>query len=163
MALSVPTTDELLAFMHETEWDSSEEEFAAVELQQAADLMHIATGLTDDPADETAQRILKYGILEMAFALHARAPDREAMYSPFSSERIGSYSYSKAQAAVNEGILTNIPSFDAAVRYFLGLADLEGAGSVHYATEAVFERSDDGPFLKSTYPASEDLHDAFGR
>lgn len=87
-------------------------------IQMAADLFTMATGVTDQPTDPMQQRIIKYAILEMAWALTVRHEDMEAIFSPFSGERIGSYSYTKAINAVATGSKTGVPMFDRAVAYF---------------------------------------------
>lgn len=118
MALTVPDTDTLLVVMRRTSYDNTEEEeFAELCLQQATDLMYIGTGLSEDPVDEADLRIMTSGILEMSYALLSGSEDREARYSPFTSERIGSYSYSKAAQAVMAAENTGVPLFDIAVRH----------------------------------------------
>src|SRR4051812_8485533 len=78
----------------------------------------IATGVKDQPADETDVRIMNMGVMAMAQALAAQQPDRAREYSKFSSERLGSYSYQKAAAQVAKGLETGIDLFDWAVRWF---------------------------------------------
>ena len=43
-----------------------------------------------------------------------------SFYSPFQSERLGSYCYSKMAQAVEDKGLTGVPAFDQAVKYFAG-------------------------------------------
>jgi hypothetical protein len=90
-------------------------------LQHAADLFVIATGITDQPTDLMEQRLVKQAILDMAWFLQDDHENFEAKTSPFSSERIGSYSYVKAQA--QKKLETGVPGFDMAVDYFKGLED----------------------------------------
>ena len=121
MALTVPTEDALLRHMHRTEdeeFTDDESDWAADVLQQATDMMAMAAPLTDDPTDELTLRVVTLGILAMSYALWVRTGDREAMYAPFQSERIGSYSYSKAQIAqaAASGLPTGIAEFDIAVQ-----------------------------------------------
>lgn len=156
MALTPPTVEDLVAHAHVSDvTELTEEEAYAVDaLQHATDLMQVATGVSEDPEDAMALRILRRGILEMALAILVRAPDREALYSPFSSERIGSYSYQKAQQAVQEQAGTGVGDFDFAVAYFQGLAEAEGLGEVWHSGETVFERKPYYPELKTAadYP-----------
>jgi hypothetical protein len=124
--------------MRETAYDSdADEEFAEIVLQQATDLFFIATELEEDPTDETSLRIMNMGITELAYALFVQSEDKAAMYSPFSSERIGSYSYSKVANALMKAEMTGIPMFDLAVQYFRGGAD-GGDGVITMRAEDVF-------------------------
>ena len=138
MTLTPPDTDDLLVVMRETAYDDdAAEEYAELVLQQATDLFHIATSMDEDPTDETALRIMNMGITELAFALFVQSDDKSSMYSAFTSERIGSYSYSKAANAVMKAEATGIPMFDLAVQYFRGGAD-GGDGIITLRTEDVF-------------------------
>jgi hypothetical protein len=139
VALTPPDTDQFLEFMMRDSWAEVEyipgtatqkEERAEYMLQQATDLFYMATGLTEDPEDETHLRIVEQGIMSMAHALVVRAEDRDAEYAPFSSETIGSYSYSKAAGDVQARQSTGIAGFDAAVLFFNGInPDAMGAES----------------------------------
>lgn len=100
MALTPPTILELEAFRHEAFTDGSPEEtWAADALQQATDALWVATGLEEYPADSRASRIARYAIMDLALWLLAQADHRDEINSPFSGERIGSYSYQKMQQA----------------------------------------------------------------
>lgn len=100
MALTPPTIVELEAFRHEEFVDgSSEETWAADALQQATDALWLTTGLEDYPGDPRAARIARYAIMDLALWLLAQAEHRDEINSPFSGERIGSYSYTKMQQA----------------------------------------------------------------
>jgi hypothetical protein len=135
--LTPPSTDDLLIHMRRTDpFDTNEEEWAEDSLQRATDLAQIATGVEDDPTDELAARIMQVGVLAMGHAIFVSSLDRDELYSPFSSERIGSYSYSKAQQAVSASAATGVPEFDQMVRYFAGLETESPAIGV--TSEAVF-------------------------
>lgn len=98
-----PTIGELRTFRQALFLD--EEQFATAEftLRQATDAVWQHTQITEYPADPQLSRILKYAILELATWLQTQAENRDEINSPFSSERIGSYSYSKvAQAAKSQ-------------------------------------------------------------
>jgi len=101
-----------------TTFDDDEYLVAEIMIQMATDLFWMATGLDADPTDEREARIVRYGILDMAWYLGTSMEDRDASFSPFSSERIGSYSYSKAQSAVSLEGKTGVPLFDIAVAFW---------------------------------------------
>ena len=111
MALTLPNPEDLQAYIN----GLTEEEA----IQQAMDLFVLATGL-DATSSPTEDRIVRLAVLDMAWAIRERHEDREAEFSPFNSERIGSYSYSKAAKAITSGQSTGVPNFDMAVSYFLG-------------------------------------------
>jgi len=56
-----------------------------------------------------------FAIISMADAIHLSAPYQAAKASPFNSESIGSYSYSKVAQAAQKGLETGIMWFDMAV------------------------------------------------
>jgi len=137
VALTVPDTDDLLIIMRRTAYDDTrEEEFAELCLQQATDLMYVATGLNEDPVEETDFRIMTSGLLEMGYALLSGSDDRESRYSPFSSERIGSYSYSKAAQSIWAAEATGVPLFDIAVKHLR--ANSVDSPTVALRSEAVY-------------------------
>lgn len=149
MALTVPTAAALLEHMQQTEFDPTlQEDWIADILQQATDLMFIATGLTGDPTDPQMLRIIDTGILAMAYALLIQSPDRPAIYSPFTSEHIGSYSYTRAMAQltsqVGSGQPTGVGWFDMAVRFFNSKAgDTFFSEDVFGMPYPVYERRND--------------------
>jgi len=139
--LTVPDSDALLLHMRRTEpFSAVEEDWVDDVLQRASDLMEVASDVHEDPDDGLGSRLLTVGVLAMAHALFSTGgTDREALYSPFSSERLGSYSYSKASAAVSTGVDTGVPEFDQAVTYFGALVGTDG-DSIQFAvtSEVVF-------------------------
>lgn len=132
MALDLPTPAEL-DVLEQPELDEQ------TAIQMAADLFVMATGVTDTPTDEVGVRMVKNAILEMAWALRTRHGDMEASFSPFSGERIGSYSYQKASNAIlrkgTTQIKTDVPFFDSAVAYFNQRGRLKG---INVTSEWVF-------------------------
>ena len=72
----------------------------------------------------------------MAWQIGTSLEDRDAMFSPFSSERIGSYSYSKMAQAVSKGVKTGVPFFDIAVDY-LSQFSTESGGVILSDSECV--------------------------
>jgi len=79
---------------------------------------------------------MKAGIMDMAWYLDIQAENKDELYTPFSSERIGSYSYSKIAQSVSRKESTGVGLFDAAVSVLktddLALASL--------TSEEVFEQ-----------------------
>jgi hypothetical protein len=137
----VPDADDLLLHMRwEDAFTGKEPDWADDSLQRATDLMQVATGLEEDPEDELALRLMTTGILAQAHAIFITGgPDREALYSPYSSERLGSYSYSKAQQAVVAGLPTGVPEFDFAVNY-LTQGDEDNPGPISASAEHVWRQ-----------------------
>jgi hypothetical protein len=64
-------------------------------LIQAAFLMGLATGWTETPTDEPCATLFHNGILDMARWIALTQDYVPALASPYQSETIGSYSYSK--------------------------------------------------------------------
>ncbi len=99
MALTPPTVEELGTFRREDFAAGDETTYAGSVLAQATDAVWMTTGLEEYPSDERAARITRYAIMQFALWLMAQDEHRDEINSPFSSERIGSYSYSKMQQA----------------------------------------------------------------
>jgi hypothetical protein len=127
--LTPPDTSELQFHMRQSQAFTGQEAlYAEDSLQRATDLMEVAIDVPEDPEDELAYRIMTTGILSMAHAIYVvSGEDSTALYAPFQSERLGSYSYSKLAQSVSDRAATGIPGFDQAVRYFQTLATANGA------------------------------------
>jgi hypothetical protein len=82
---------------------------------QALLLFKIATGLDSMPDGETNEELANMGLLAMTDKLYLANQYRESQASPFSSESIGSYSYSKAARQAAAGEDTGVMWFDLAV------------------------------------------------
>lgn len=84
---------------------------------QATLLYRVGTNRVDMPGgpDDTMNELVRLGILFMADAIYLAQPYHEILASPFNSETIGSYSYSKAAGAVSQGLPTGVSWFDLAV------------------------------------------------
>ena len=140
--LTPPDTAELQFHMRQSQAFTGQEAlYAEDSLQRATDLMEIATGVHEDPEDELAYRVMQNGILSMGHAIYVvSGEDASALYTPFQSERLGSYSYSKMQQAVATRSETGIPGFDQAVAYFQNLATANGDDSSPFGitSEKVF-------------------------
>jgi len=85
-------------------------------LAQAVLLFQIGTclGENDWPDDPTKAMLAQMAILAMADAIYLSQPFQATLANPFSSETIGSYSYSKVSGAILSGIPTGVSWFDLA-------------------------------------------------
>ena len=120
MALTPPAIDQLETFKQET-FDPAEYPAIEEHLQAATDLMELATGIHEDFLANTLEyRVMLRGILDAAWYIGTALEDRDALFSPFSTERIGSYSYSKVANAAAMRVDAGIPFFDLAVKFFSG-------------------------------------------
>lgn len=114
-------------------------------IPQALLLFKIGTCIVD-PAVLTVddQLLVDFAILAMADAIHLSAPYQAAMASPFNSETIGSYSYSKTAKAVQDGVETGIMWFDMAVSRLSQCDKVNGSfarGGVEvYENDGVFQQ-----------------------
>jgi hypothetical protein len=73
--------------------------FADTALAQATLLFQVVTSLTEFPTDEIGAQLATNAILEMAYRFILEQPYAITAASPFQSETIGSYSYSKSGTA----------------------------------------------------------------
>ena len=89
--------------------------FATEALKQATLLFKIGTCLSAWPDDEIEAEMARYAVLSMADAIYWAQPWQKVLRSPFNSETIGSYSYSKLSTAVSAGLPTGVSWFDLAV------------------------------------------------
>jgi hypothetical protein len=121
MMLVPPTIGELSSFSGRSSVTFSE--YADEALAQATLLFYLATDLEEYPENPQLLRLAKNGILSMADKIYLSQPYQEASASPFQSETIGSYSYSRITAAVKKGDATGVMWFDLAVN------KLKGGGS----------------------------------
>lgn len=87
-------------------------------IPQAVLLFKMATCIEDfEQLSEDNQNLVKFAIMAMVDDIALKAPFQAALASPFNSESIGSYSYSKsAAAAIKNGTETGVFWFDMAVR-----------------------------------------------
>jgi hypothetical protein len=121
MALASPTVADLATFTGRE--SNTFGDFASEALAQATLLLYLSTDLTGYPEDPDLAMLAKYGILDMADKIYLSQPYKTATISPFQSETIGSYSYSKMTQAVKKGDATGVAWFDLAV------SKLKGGGS----------------------------------
>jgi hypothetical protein len=113
MSIAPPQVAELATFTGRS--SSSFGDYATEALTQATLLLVLATGLSDYPTDPNMAQLAKYGILDMADSIYLSQPYKETTSSPFQSESIGSYSYSKMTKSVKRGQSTGVTWFDLAV------------------------------------------------
>lgn len=85
-------------------------------IKQATLLFKIGTCLAAFPDDPISAEIAENAILAMADAINGVQPFQKVLRTPFSSETIGSYSYSKLSSAVSAGLPTGVSWFDVAVQ-----------------------------------------------
>lgn len=89
--------------------------YADTALSQALLLFKIGTCLAQFPDDPIKGELAKNAILAMADSIFLAQRYQAAAASPFNSETIGSYSYSKTASAVSSGKPTGIMWFDLAI------------------------------------------------
>lgn len=146
MALTLPDPEELDQFTQGAT-DIFDEDAKLQALQQAGDLIYVATRVTTDPTDEYVLRILGYGLMDMAFKILITKENQTEIYSPYSGETIGSYSYQKqALSQIQQGLATGVEWFDIAVKLLIGETDSATVSvtSEHVFTEPYCESNLDG-------------------
>lgn len=96
-------------------------------IPQALLLFKMGTCLAspDDLTDDQKQ-LVDFAIMSMADAIHLSQPYQTALASPFNSESIGSYSYSKVAKKTVAGEATGIEWFDLAVDKLSVCDDMAG-------------------------------------
>lgn len=119
MSFTAPTNEFVASFLGVAEDDLADAYPYMVEaLGQANLLLEIGTGVSEDPEDATVLMTVRYGIAQMAEALDALRGVRTVAVMPFSSERIGNYTYMIGEFArkAASGIPSGIMWFDLAVK-----------------------------------------------
>lgn len=137
------------------EVDEFDEEYANTHIAQASILLRIATCLNEPPSDPFKLELWKNAVLDMALKLDITSKYRSAKYSPFSSETIGSYSYSIALTKIKEGADTGAMWFDLAVIQ-LGVCDVMGNTGAH-SSGGIEVMEHDGTFVQGSMPGNERL------
>lgn len=139
-----PTPDDLALFWGDeapTE-DPNWATMATARLTEAADLFFLVTGLSDVPTtDPRLERLINYAIMDMATKLFERDPSEAN--SPYTSERIGSYSYTLKQTAMSGVGTTGVFWWDLVIEA-LATGNLAGALALVIDGEEVFSR----PFVQ---------------
>lgn len=90
--------------------------FVGQAIKQSTLLFLIGTNRSDAPTFGAELELMKLGILHMADAIYLSQPFAEELATPFQSENIGSYSYTKMAGAVMHGLPTGVSWFDLAVQ-----------------------------------------------
>lgn len=114
--LTAPTTADLAAFTGRPEAGLGA--FAPAALDQAALLFSITTALSEYPTEPDKATLARYAIMELADRLLLEQPHAQTMASPFASETILSYTYTKATKVakkVEDGLPTGLRWWDLAV------------------------------------------------
>lgn len=125
-------------------------------IPQAILLFKIGTCLADpSQLTEDEQQLVDFAIISMADAIHLSAPYQRAMASPFNSESIGSYSYSKTAKAVQNGQETGIMWFDMAISS-LSVCDSQGSGGGSFQRGGIEVFENDGLFIAGRLPGNID-------
>lgn len=109
--------------------------YAEEAIEQATLLFKKATCLASFPTNEDDAKIATKAIYQLADALSLAQPYQEALATPFSSESIGSYSYSKLVNSITRSEKTNLLWFDLAVES-LGVCGFMGGASSMGGIEA---------------------------
>lgn len=124
MAYYPPFTVDQLAGFSGRAVETYVSEVVATALDQATLLFKLGTCLKEFPEDPDEAKLAQYAIIAMADHLVLQQKYQEALASPFSSETLGSYSYSKQAAEmVMAGTPTGVMWFDLAVSR-LGVCDV---------------------------------------
>jgi hypothetical protein len=114
--LPVPTTAELSAFSGRPV--ATYGAFAGAALEQATLMFTVRTKLTAYPDDPDLAKLAKFAIFELADRLFLEQPYAEYLASPFQSESIMSYNYSRSTATalkVQQGSKTGLFWWDLAI------------------------------------------------
>lgn len=123
-------------------------DYADTAISQALLLFKIGTCLAALPEDETKQELAVMGVMAMADSIYLAQEFQKQAASPFSSESIGSYSYSKAARAVAGGAATGIMWFDLAVSQLGQCVQSDGiptgGGIQVFETDGVFAQGKNG-------------------
>jgi hypothetical protein len=133
--------------------------FAGTALTQAVLLFNIASCLRDWPDDPVFQDLAKMGVLAYADYIVLSQPYQGATASPFNSESLGSYSYSKSVAAASRGEATGVMWFDLAVSR-LGVCDIAN-GVPEFGGLEVFEH--DADFVPGSFEGTARMLSAADR
>ncbi len=146
--LTAPTITELAEFTGRTE-DSFEARVTGA-LTQAALLFTLRTELTAYPDDADLVLLAKNAIMEMADKIYWEQKYAAARAKPFTSETIGTYSYSKgsAPAKAQAGLKTGLLWWDLAMEKLGADESLIDHGSIQTVQPDLYQAVDTGePYL----------------
>lgn len=125
----------------ESEYDDA---VAAQVIREAILLFKIGTCLTELPTSPLQREIAMTAIHAMADAFEAEKRNAEQLQSPFQSESIGSYNYSKISGLIYSGVPTGIGWFDIAIQQLSVCGrngtsgDLAGGGVIMFEDQGTF-------------------------
>ena len=109
------------------------QQYTAQAVKQTILWFKVATCLEEFPDSGTDREVAEMALLQMANMLIDLQEHAAALNTPFQSESLGSYSYSKIAGAISSGMPTGVHWFDTAVDRLsqcslVGLADGGSAG-----------------------------------
>lgn len=123
-------------------------------IPQALLLFKIGTCLASpDALSDDGKQLVDFAIVSMADAIHLSAPYQTALASPFNSESIGSYSYSKTARAIQQGKETGVTWFDIAIGQLSVCDDINGS----FAQGGIEVFENDGVFRQGLHRDNVDL------
>lgn len=118
------TISDLSGFSGRPDTDYTNPSYVPTALAQATLLFKLGTCLSQYPEDPIYSELAMNAVLAMAEAIYNVQGFQKVLSNPFSSETIGSYSYSKVAGAVANGLPTGVSWFDLAVST-MGVCDLD--------------------------------------
>ncbi len=161
MSYPAPTVAALAAFSGRDA--ASFTPHAASLLEQAALAFQFATGLTEVPTDPDKAKLAGYAIMELADKMYLSSAYASSAASPFQSETIGSYTYSKGAQnttldRASKGIKLGLFWWDLAIAE-LGLPGIAGSvagGSIKVWEDEIGVDSEGNKGIVT--PADEEQH-----
>lgn len=149
LAELTPTPEELADFKMLDSVDDlgAPEQAVAAHLRMATAMFILASGIETAPDwNSPIGTLIKSGILDMTWYIGTSMESRDESFSPFSSERIGSYSYSIASKKAISGEDTGVPFFDMALQWFKGqISESEADQIFGLSSEHVFSQPYSAP------------------
>jgi hypothetical protein len=142
--LTAPTIVELADFLGRTESSFAPRVTAA--LSQAALLFSLRTELSEYPTSDDQAQLARNAIMEMADRIYWDMAYAEAKAKPFTSETIGSYSYSKGSAAAKAqvGLKTGLLWWDLAIELLTADESTVEHGSIQTVQPDLYRATDSG-------------------
>lgn len=149
--LPVPTVEQLSDFTGRPV--NTFPAFATMALTQATLMFQTLTQLTAYPDDPDLARLAQYAIIEMADRIIGEQPYSTIKSSPFQTETIGSYSYSKVTPTtktVQQGSRAGLFWWDIAVDQLTVLSQsLAAHGSISVIPDGLHRRFDGGWYVEN--------------
>lgn len=140
--LPAPTVDDLAQFTGQAA--GSYGPYAGSALAQATLLFSVLTKREEYPTDPAARQLMVNAIVELADKIYLDQRYRDVKASPFQSETIGSYTYSKIIANAQKGKPTGLSWWDIAVEELSQVSrSLVSHGSVSALERDLHVKDDD--------------------